>query len=77
VDVIFVIFFKVDCFVMINRIQTFCHCNIWTVLFTLNRVRAMVFNTTFNYISVISWRSVVLMEETRVPRWNHLPASSY
>jgi len=27
----------------------------------------MVFNATFNNISVISWRSVLLMEETRVP----------
>jgi hypothetical protein len=27
----------------------------------------MVFNTTFNNISVISWRSVLLMEETGVP----------
>ena len=30
----------------------------------------MVFNTTFNNISVISWRSVLLVEETRVPRKN-------
>ena len=28
----------------------------------------MVFNTTFNNISVISWRSVLLVEETGVPR---------
>jgi len=28
----------------------------------------MEFNTTFNNISVISWRSVLLVEETRVPR---------
>jgi len=27
----------------------------------------MVFNATFNNISVISWRSVLLMEETGVP----------
>ena len=26
----------------------------------------MVFNTTFNYISVILWRSVLLVEETGV-----------
>ena len=31
----------------------------------------MVVNTTFNNISVISWRSVLLMEETGVPRENH------
>jgi hypothetical protein len=41
------------------------------------RVRAMVFNATFNNISVISWRSVLLVEETRVPRENHQPVASY
>ena len=35
------------------------------------RVRIMVFNSTFKNISVISWRSVLLVEETRVPRENH------
>ena len=30
----------------------------------------MVFNATFNNISVISWRSILLVEETRVPREN-------
>jgi hypothetical protein len=31
----------------------------------------MVFNTTFNNISVISLRSVLLVEETEVPGENH------
>jgi hypothetical protein len=31
----------------------------------------MVFKTTFNNISVISWRSVLLVDETGVPRENH------
>jgi hypothetical protein len=31
----------------------------------------MVFNATFNNISVISWTSVLLVEETRVPGENH------
>jgi hypothetical protein len=31
----------------------------------------MVFNATFNNISVITWWSVLLMEETRVPGENH------
>ena len=35
----------------------------------------MVFNTTFNNISVISWWSVLLVEETGVPRENHRPAA--
>jgi hypothetical protein len=34
-------------------------------------VRVMVFNATLNNISVISWQSVVLVEETRVPGDNH------
>ena len=36
----------------------------------------MVFNATFNNISVISWRSVLLVEETGVPRENHRPVAS-
>jgi hypothetical protein len=31
------------------------------------RVRVMVFNVTFNNISIISWRLVLLVEETGVP----------
>jgi hypothetical protein len=33
----------------------------------------MVFNATFNNISVISWRSVLLVEETGGPGENHRP----
>jgi len=33
----------------------------------------MVLNAIINNISVISWRSVLLMEETGVPRENHCP----
>ena len=31
----------------------------------------MVFNATFNNISALSWRSVLLVGETGVPRENH------
>jgi len=31
----------------------------------------MVFTATFNNISVISWWSISLVKETRVPRENH------
>ena len=41
------------------------------------RVRVQVFNATFNNISVISWRSVLLVEETRVPGENHWPVASH
>jgi hypothetical protein len=34
------------------------------------RVRVMVLNATFNNISVISWRSVLLVEESGVPGEN-------
>ena len=35
------------------------------------RISVMVFNATFNNISVISWRSVVMAENTEVPEENH------
>ena len=35
----------------------------------------MVFNAIFNNISLISWRSVLLVEETGVLGENHRPAS--
>ena len=37
----------------------------------------MVFNGTFNNISVISWQSVLLVEETGVPGENHRPVASH
>ena len=37
----------------------------------------MVFNATFNNISAISWRSALLVEETGVPRDNHIPVASH
>ena len=37
----------------------------------------MVFNATFNNISVILWRSVLLVVETGVPGENHQPAASH
>jgi hypothetical protein len=39
--------------------------------------RLMVFNATFNNISIILWRSVLLMEETGVPGENHQPVASH
>ena len=41
------------------------------------RIRVMVFNVTFNNISVISRWSVLLVEETRVPGENHRPVASH
>ena len=41
------------------------------------RGRVMVFYATFNNISVISWRSVLLVEEPRVSKENHRPVASH
>ena len=41
------------------------------------RIRIMVFTATFNNISVISWRSVLLVEETGVPGENNKPVVSH
>jgi hypothetical protein len=37
----------------------------------------MVFKATFNNISAISWQSVLLVEETGVPRENHWPVTNH
>jgi len=37
----------------------------------------MVLNATFNNISVISWRSVLLVEETGEPGENHRPVARH
>jgi len=37
----------------------------------------MVFSATFSTISAISWRSVLLVEETGGPGENHRPAASH
>ena len=46
-------------------------------LCTYLMARVMVFNATFNNISVISWLSVLLVEETRVHEENHWPSASH
>jgi hypothetical protein len=35
--------------------------------YSVRGVRVIVFNATFNNISVISWQTVLLVEETGVP----------
>jgi hypothetical protein len=36
-----------------------------------------MFNATFNYISAISWQSVLLVEKTGVPADNHRSSVSH
>ena len=40
-------------------------------------LKVMVFNATFNDITFISGRSVLLVEETGVPEEKHRPAASH
>ena len=47
----------------------------WTFWFWLGLV--ILLNVTFNNISVISWPSVLLVEENRVPGENHIPVASH
>ena len=49
----------------------------WLVNLSRVRVRVMVFNTTFNNISGISWWSVLLVEEPGVPGENQWPVTSH
>ena len=50
--------------------------SISVVVTSFDWVMAMVFNATFNTISVISWWSV-LLKETGVPGKNHRPTTSH
>jgi hypothetical protein len=46
------------------------HCEVYSIEF-------IVFNTTFNNISFISWRSVLWVEKSGVHGENHWPAASH
>jgi hypothetical protein len=61
---------------MSNEVHTMCFSN---NIFQDYGVRVMGFNATFNNISVtgISWRPVLLVEETGVPAENHRPTTSH
>ena len=52
-------------------------CRVENVMNVFNKYMVMVFNSTFNNISVISWRPVLLVEETDVPGDNHRLAASH
>jgi hypothetical protein len=54
-----------------------CHLSLDWLSIDNMFVCLMVFNATFNNISVISWRSVLLVEETRGPWENHWPVASH
>jgi hypothetical protein len=47
------------------RLELWCLTPLSTIYH--NGVRVIVFNATFNNISVMSWQSVLLVEETGIP----------
>ena len=49
--------------------------NLPSVVVVTIKVSCMVFNATFNNISVISWWTVLLVEETGVPGENYPPVT--
>jgi hypothetical protein len=56
-----------------NKSLSTCTCNGCNNLGAM----AMVSNATFNDISVISWWSVLLVEETGIPGEIHRPTASH
>jgi hypothetical protein len=59
------------------KYASFCKCISKVSKYRYWLVGFMVFNATFNNISVISWQSVLLVEETGDPRENHKPVASH
>jgi len=66
--------------------RVLCYCNVMitnsgrsVAIFNCKMVwfGCMVFNVTFNNISVISWRSVLLVKETGGPGENHRSVASH
>ena len=64
---------KIGCY------QLICFKSLFWVKYHVHRWRnsVMMLNATFNNISVISWRSVLLVEVTGGPRKNHRPVASH
>jgi hypothetical protein len=58
-------------------IPAICNCKKLQSAYYPDHRGFMVFNVTFNNISVISWRSVLLEEETGGPGENHLSVASH
>jgi len=71
--------------VTVPFISFFLHSNIQTFhlkLYYVNISRGyglglVVLNATFNNISAISWRSVLLVEQTGIPGKNHRTSASH
>jgi len=58
-------------------VTLFGEINIIDIAHVTKKIWLMVIHATFKNISVISWLSVLLVEETGVPRENHRPVASH
>ena len=73
-DNLFIIYYQINrCKAFSQQFYTRFRCDLTYGWFGW----VMVFNATFNNISVICWLSVLLVEETGVPRENHRPTASH
>ena len=62
---------------LFEPLTNFYHLKIDSTSTWMGLVWFMVFNATSNDISVVSWRSVLLLKEIRVPVENHRPVASH
>jgi hypothetical protein len=80
-NILIILLFKYDSIVIIKRTDVYGTVpNVLQFVWVEGGrylVWCIVFKATFSNISLISWRSVLLVEDTRVPRENHRPAPSH
>ena len=65
--------------IILSFVQSLCKHFIFRDKFSIGSwfmIWFMSFNATFNNISFLSWRNVLLEEKTRVPGENHRPVAS-
>ena len=62
---------SITCSVNLTTPTSSTSSDFWNI-YNKSQVWVMVFNVTFNNISVISWRSLLLVEETEVPGENQI-----
>ena len=72
---IFVKYVEIPIYVCVFNFSQSETC-LWVMLLC-GWIRVMVFNATFNNISVLSCWSVLLVEETEVSGENHRPVASH
>ena len=69
---------KIEIFdIFIDFMECFVDIGYVSILLLLLICADMVFNATFINTSIISWRSVIFVEETGVPGEIHRPAASH